>query len=93
MPSTATTTNDGLGILSYSNALWKGGQYFNSPLLQKQGEDPNSPISGQKSNFFFDDFLEFGDEYENWKPFNHPQYGAVELGGWKKLQGVSIHAS
>ncbi len=80
-------TNDGLGILSYSNELWNGGQYFNSPLLQKQGEDPNSPISGQKSSFFFDDFLEFGDEYEDWKPFNHPQFGAVELGGWKKLQG------
>ncbi len=80
-------TNDGLGILSYSNELWNGGQYFNSPLLQKQEADQNSPISGQKGEFFFDDFLEFGDEYEEWKPFNHPQYGAVELGGWKKLQG------
>ncbi len=80
-------TNDGLGILSYSNELWNGGQYYNSPLLQKQTADPASPIAGQKGGLFFDDFLEFGDEYEEWKPFDHPQYGKVELGGWKKLQG------
>ena len=80
-------TNDGLGIVSFSNELWNGGQYFNSPLLQTQQQDPRSPISGQKSRFFFDDFLEFGDQYVEWTPFDHPQFGAVELGGWKKLSG------
>jgi hypothetical protein len=80
-------TNDGLGIISYSNELWNGGQYFNSPLLQEQQRDPDSPISGQKSRYFFDDFLEFGDQYIEWAPFDHPQYGAVEMGGWKKLSG------
>ncbi len=80
-------TNDGLGIVSFSNELWNGGQYFNSPLLQEQQQDPRSPISGQRSRFFFDDFLEFGDQYMEWTPFDHPQFGAVELGGWKKLSG------
>jgi hypothetical protein len=80
-------TNDGLGIVSFSNELWNAGQYFNSPLLQRQQEDPNSPISGQKGRYFFDDWLEFGDEFVEWKPFDHPQYGAVEVGGWKKLSG------
>jgi len=80
-------TNDGLGIISFSNELWNGGQYFNSPLLQKQQEDPSSPIAGQKGRYFFDDWLELGDEFVEWKPFDHPQYGAVEVGGWKKLSG------
>jgi len=80
-------TNDGLGIISYSNELWNGGQYFNSPLLQQQQQDPRQPISGQRSRFFFDDFLEFGDEFVDWAPFEHPQFGQVELGGWKKLSG------
>jgi len=80
-------TNDGLGIVSFSNELWNNGQYFNSPLLQKQQEDPDSPIAGQKSRFFFNDFLEFGDQFADWKPFDHPQFGAVEMGGWKKLFG------
>ena len=79
--------NDGLGIVSFSNELWNGGQYFNSPLLQAQQESGDSPISGQDGRFFFDDFLEFGDEYVDWAPFNHPEYGEVEMGGWKKLSG------
>lgn len=80
-------TNDGLGIISFSNELWNGGQYFNSPLLQEQQQDPDSPISGQRSRFFFDDFLELGDQYVEWAPFEHPVYGDVEMGGWKKLSG------
>ncbi len=48
-------TNDGLGIVSFSNELWNGGQYFNSPLLQEQKSNPSSPISGLRSSFFFDD--------------------------------------
>jgi len=80
-------TNDGLGIISYSNELWNGGQYFNSPLLQEQQRDQNSPISGQSSRFFFDDLLEFGDQYVEWAPFDHPEFGPVEMGGFKKLSG------
>jgi hypothetical protein len=79
--------NDGLGIVSFSNELWNGGQYFNSPLLQEQQRDDDSPISGQYGRYFFDDFLEFGDQYVEWAPFQHPEYGEVEMGGWKKLSG------
>jgi hypothetical protein len=78
-------TNDGLGILSFSNELWNGEQYFTSPELKEQQKDPNSPIAPQKSRYFFDDKLEFGDQFMEWKPFKHPQYGDIELGGsWKK---------
>jgi hypothetical protein len=80
-------TNDGLGIVSFSNELWSRGQYFNSPLLQEQGQDPDSPISGQKSRYFFDDLLELGDQYVEWAPFDHPTFGQVEIGGWNKLSG------
>jgi len=80
-------TNDGLGIVSLSNELWNGGQYFQSPLLQRQQQDPRSPIGDRKSRFFFDDFLEFGDQFVDWAPFEHPQFGPVEMGGWKKLSG------
>ncbi len=80
-------TNDGLGIISYSNELWNNGQYFNSPLLQEQQEDPAQPIAGRKARFFFDDFLELGDQYVEWAPFEHPVFGPVEMGGWKKLSG------
>ncbi len=80
-------TNDGHGAISMSNELWNGNKYFQSPLLQDQGDDPDSPIGGQKSRFFFDDFLQFGEMYREWEPFDHPQYGEVEMGGWDKFFG------
>ncbi len=80
-------TSDGHGAVSFSNELWNGNKYFQSPLLQEQQEDDSSPIGGQKSQFFFDDFLQFGEMYQDWKPFNHPQYGEVEMGGWDKFFG------
>jgi hypothetical protein len=80
-------TNDMLGITSFSNELWNGRQYFNSPELMEQQEDPDSPISQDRARYFFDDYLEFGDEYIEWAPFEHPEYGSVEMGGWKKLFG------
>lgn len=80
-------TNDGLGILSFSNELWNGNQYFNSPELQQQQRDPNSPIANRTAQYYFDDYLEFGDQFIEWKEFDHPQFGKVEMGGWKKTQG------
>ncbi len=79
-------TNDGLGIISFSNELWAEGQYFTSPELKEQQKDPNSPIAPQKSRYYFNDKLEFGEEMTEWKAFKHPQFGDVEIGGsWKKF--------
>lgn len=81
-------TNDGLGIPSFSNELWSGDQYFTSPELKEQQANPQSLIAPNVSRYYFDRYLEFGDEYVEWKPFDHPQFGKVEMGGiWKKFQG------
>ncbi len=81
-------TNDGLGIPSFSNELWNGDQYFTSPALKEQQADPASPIAPNVSRYYFDKYLEFGDEFVEWKPYDHPQFGQVEMGGvWKKYQG------
>jgi len=80
-------SNDGLGIMSFSNELWNGSQYFTSPELMEQQKDPNNPIAqGNKARFFFDDKLEFGTQFLEWKPFKHPDYGDVEIGGtWSRF--------
>ncbi|MCP4725847.1 MAG: peptidase M14 [bacterium] len=80
-------TNDGLGIISYSNELWSGRQYWNSSELEQQRQEDDSPIRGQLGNYYFDDKLEFGDEFVDWAEFDHPDYGKVEMGGWKKTRG------
>jgi len=79
--------NDGHGIISMSNELWSGSKYYQSPLLEEQQGNPNSPIEGQRSRYFFDDFLQFGEMYQDWAPFDHPLYGKVEMGGWDKFYG------
>ena len=80
--------NDGLGILSLSNELWANGQYFTSPELKEQQRDPSSPISPRVANYFFNDYLEFGDVLTDWKEFDHPQFDKVEIGGgFKKTFG------
>ena len=81
-------TSDGHGIISFSNELWNGNKYFQSPLLgEQQSENERSPLFGQRSRYFFDDFLEFGENYNDWAPFDHPEYGEVEMGGWGKFFG------
>jgi hypothetical protein len=77
--------NDGHGMVAFLNELWNGGQYFQSPLLTEQEENPRSPIGGGLSRLFFDDHLEFGENFIEWAPFNHPEYGLVEMGGWTKF--------
>jgi hypothetical protein len=80
-------TNDGLGIISFSNELWNGGQPIHRPELKTQQQDPDSPINDRFADHWFDDYLEFGDEFVDWAPFDHPQFGKVEMGGWKKTRG------
>ena len=77
--------NDGHGIVGYLNELWNGSQSFQSPLLLEQMDDDRTPISRGLSRFFFDDFLEFGANFVEWAPFDHPEYGEVEMGGWNKF--------
>jgi len=77
--------NDGLGAIAFLNELWNDGQYYQSPLLTQQQESTGSPISGERSRFFFDDFLDFGANFVEWAPFDHPDYGPVEMGGWGKF--------
>jgi hypothetical protein len=80
-------TAEGLGIVSFSNELWNGGQYYGSPALVEQQRDPNSPINQRVANYWWNDNLEFGDQFVEWKEFDHPQFGKVEIGGWKKTYG------
>ncbi|MFC1476925.1 M14 family metallopeptidase [candidate division KSB1 bacterium] len=81
-------THEGLGMVSFLTELWNRRQYFNSPELIEQARLPNSPIAGNAGSYFFDDYLEFGDQFVEWEKFNHPEYGEVEMGGvWKKYRG------
>jgi hypothetical protein len=66
----------GRGIFTFSNELWNSFQMFS-----KSDTDP------QTTSYNFDKYLLFKDAFVDWKPFKHPQYGDIEIGGFKKNYG------
>jgi hypothetical protein len=66
----------GRGIFTFSNELWNSFQMFS-----KTDNDP------QTTSYNFDKYLLFKDAFVDWKPFKHPQYGDIEIGGFKKNYG------
>ncbi|MDP4748466.1 MAG: M14 family metallopeptidase, partial [Algoriphagus sp.] len=65
------------GIFTYSNELMVSYLYFN-----KQAGRGN-----QEEQLKVDELLTFGDAFVNYKEFKHPQFGTVEIGGFKKTFG------
>jgi hypothetical protein len=51
--------------------------------MYNKAEGSNS----QASQYTFDRNLLFNDAFVDWKPFKHPQYGDIEIGGFKKSFG------
>lgn len=63
----------GRGVLTFTNELWS-----QSNLLRRDGE----PTDEQKGRFLEDVLM--GDGIVPWKPFDHPLYGPIEIGGTRK---------
>jgi hypothetical protein len=38
-----------------------------------------------KEQLKFDDYLRQGEGFKEWKPYKHPLYGDIEIGGWTKM--------
>ncbi len=77
----ATWGYEGLGVISFTNELWNSEQQY--PDSSKAGIVP----TGRKGDHFFDDALLMGAGFVNWHPYNHPQFGPIEIGGFKKDVG------
>jgi hypothetical protein len=64
------------GIFTFSNELMTSYKLFNQK--NTAGRWDNDEFNE------FDKYVLFGDGYVEWKAFNHPQFGDVEIGGPKK---------
>ena len=63
------------GIYTFSNEIFTRFAYY------------KNNNGGQNLSYDVDrDFL-FGDAFEPWKPYDHPTYGEIEIGGFKKNFG------
>ncbi len=67
--------SEGLGIFSFTNELWANAKYY----YGKEGDwDRN------EQRFKFNDLLQFDQLWVPLKPYDHPTYGEVLIGGWNK---------
>lgn len=76
-------TYEGLGIFSFTNELWTSQQYWG----RNRERTGNWFSSNTRQQLEFDDSVTFGDLYVDWHAFEHPQYGAIEIGGFKRQHG------
>jgi hypothetical protein len=73
--------HDALGIMSFTNELWSSSQMYS------EAWKPDGPVPTEMRQLFFNDHLGMGAWYKDWTPFNHPELGAIEIGGWSKWFG------
>ena len=64
------------GIYTFSNEINTSYRLFHE--RSTEGRYQNKEFNE------FDKYLLFGDGYIDWTPFDHPQYGPIEIGGSKK---------
>lgn len=64
----------GRGIFTFTNELYTSHMMF--------GRN-----AGQADQYTFDELLLFYDGWVEWEPYDHPQYGEIEIGGFKKNFG------
>jgi hypothetical protein len=67
----------GRGIYTYTNELMVSYLYYHK----------NEGRGNQEEELKVDKYLTFGDAFVNWKEYKHPQYGTIEIGGFKKNFG------
>ncbi len=75
-------TAEGLGIVSFTNELWASSQAFGDTT-----DDGTDGMGRTESAHFFDDHVLFGETFVDWHEVEHPDYGTVEVGGFRKMTG------
>jgi hypothetical protein len=79
-------TSEGLGVISFTNELWNREQYFGGA---DDDEGGGFGFGGRprpsEDELFFDEHVLFGETFVDWHEVEHPQYGTIELGGFRKM--------
>jgi hypothetical protein len=73
--------HDALGIIAFTNELWSSDQFYNEAWTD------SAAVPREMQQLFFNDRLGMGAWYKEWTPFDHPELGEVEIGGWSKWYG------
>jgi len=76
---------EGLGVISFTNELWNSSQYYS------EGAD-NAPefdddVGYTEKRLIFAEHVMFGETWVPWHEVEHPDYGTIEVGGFRKMTG------
>jgi hypothetical protein len=69
----------GRGIFTFTNELFTSYLYLHNRPEDRSG--------AQNDTYFFDKYLLFKDGFVEWEDYDHPQFGAIQVGGFKKNFG------
>ncbi len=74
------------GVMGFTDELTMSSEV----AYRGRRDDPNGPDDtlwsrhpGYEERQDFNDHLMAGEMFEDWHPFHHPQFGDIEIGGWR----------
>ena len=73
--------HDALGAIAFTNELWSSNQFYS------EAWNDTAVVPREMQQLFFNDRLGMGAWFKEWTPFDHPELGQVEIGGWSKWYG------
>ena len=67
--------------------------YTDKPVTAKQEDDSprGDRTERDREQLKFNDNVALGELYKEWKPYTHPVYGEIEIGGWVKMSSRLPH--
>ncbi|MEE2753564.1 MAG: M14 family metallopeptidase, partial [Candidatus Latescibacterota bacterium] len=85
----ATWTYEQLGLIVFCDELWdvraRGGKNYVELNEMSKEHDLDGLEKVEAAALKWNDNVLDGDGFVDWKAFDHPQLGPVEIGGWKRL--------
>jgi hypothetical protein len=88
-------SNNLVGSYGFVGELFmRGTQTYRPPERLQSGEVEDffrDNTAQQKEMLQFNDNVVQGELYKEWEPYNHPVYGEIEIGGWKKMSSRLPH--
>ncbi|MCH2112797.1 MAG: M14 family metallopeptidase, partial [Planctomycetes bacterium] len=78
-----TWAYEGLGAFSFTNELWATPQYYGGDRDNEKGWFAQN----RRDQLDFNDSVMLGEVWVDWHEVDHPLYGTVEVGGFKRQHG------
>ena len=89
-------TDNIIGSYSFVGELYQSGtETYRAPGRTEGGQEEEDFFrenrTRSRERLKFNDHVAQGELYVDWKPYKHPTYGDIEIGGWVKMSSRLPH--